>query len=1175
MRDLDHVLTQLGGMLSEDERESLRNSMNKGGGCAMSLADIPTARNDVVLLESTRGCCGVDLPTCSCAQARNPPQLIISSMEPSSVMLFGRIEYRTRHSRQDWNGLHLNDGQTSIPVIFIRPDPAWLNNIVSITAWKYIACRPTPYLEVPTVDCAFKSNEVLPRGTTWHDVLKLYPIQDAPVFAGRFPLCQALQYPERCQRAKAKYFLVVGRVASVSPLSGDDRNAHFFVEIETFDSTNRQSIPIILAGHAIQFHPFLQPGTSVLMTDLTKVFAKECNMYMLTTTTSDKSNTTVHHLTEAECAALTSSRFFPTIPVTAAPLTISPNDGTSSMLNYKGRLTRWICDDSFELDHNVTVVFAHFPLAHRCAGMRVGASVTLHNVHLLAANVVGLCCRSSVVIDAFAETPSPTHDQPLASRVKELSFHQLSLPIVHYLLTLSRDIVRRFTTPSNVQKPSEAWHVFGGNRDKKWRKRTLLREIAELAGIFWQARPTLGRIFLLHTSSNCFSAPIGVRLPGRAISLQELAHYYTSSNDENDAVPSSTTEFQAIYSSNDQTIPSPLVLGCLAGSLASHDLRLVDRSGSIPLQVIPNDDIIPPDGLRPAALYHVLAYDVVLTKIPNHEGLQTFPGAHVSSTFIQYVHLRCRLCDLRPIGIAENLDLSSANQDVRRFLVLRIEMHQPSYRIVHAVELPMDDENSNQNSAFSMVEILVPTHVVPWYATARSIWEVKNAVLDKNVQFVPPVQAPYKFHYALEKLKAMDNPFELCEWKDLTQLSSEAKPLTLLRYLIDSTDTIEVIASIDVPILRTTSAPISDDRRHLYKCIADAFDDLQTPRDLHVIPLMTSKRGSCYLADYSPPNDVHEEQLVSVAGIVTGLRCSKGHKSFKKRRGPNDPLALFLNLTLQNLTTKDEIVVEFDATSPLVSNGLTIGLYIFIHRVKKIVRKQTFKTHLVQCHATHVQALMWPTGQRTMNQPQAHMIDMYQYETIDRRIYRFLATVCHVSYVILKVRCRHCHSVLMRENGALRHMEYSLCPYSPTAIVACALRCIIDDGTAQVELHCENEVAWSLLQVPNRSEFETAVVQQGNELTFFASNEVVDPLAIRWRDAVWEAVRRLSQLSIHARRFYSDLKASQPGMSLLRCDDFSVRTPVQSMVHMEGIEVEVVHAKSEVRRLMAMLSMKI
>ncbi|RLO05373.1 hypothetical protein DYB28_005323, partial [Aphanomyces astaci] len=432
-------------------------------------------------------------------------------------MLLGRVvTSNATLSRNSWPGLYLSDGDVTLPLVLLRPNISWLHQLVCITSWKCIQTRSMAYLEVDSIHrLVTVPIPILPAYMTWQSLLaSCYPVHDRPTYAGPYPVQRALSKratSKSWSSKKCKSFVVAGRVAAISPVSTQLDSQYFFVEIEAAsDPTTgpasplvRQFISVLMAGHTATFHSFLWPGLEIVLTDLVKVFAKECNMYMLHTTTSAASSyssphtpphdahTTLHHAPVAPTSHLPPLHIFRALPR-------YDRQSSSISLHYTGQVTRRVCDDSFELNHSVVVLFAHFPLPNRCAGLRVGAMVTIYQGHHLGPSLIGLCSRSSVVLDGFASAPTPMHLHPRTSRVQELAFHQVPLTTVAYLLELSQDMLTRFSrygatgAASNNRDPngrhSPTWDVF---QDATVRKQTLLRQLASSGGVVWRPRPTV------------------------------------------------------------------------------------------------------------------------------------------------------------------------------------------------------------------------------------------------------------------------------------------------------------------------------------------------------------------------------------------------------------------------------------------------------------------------------------------------------------------------------------------------------------------------------------------------------------------------------------------------------------------------------------------------------------
>ncbi|RHY44119.1 hypothetical protein DYB38_000568 [Aphanomyces astaci] len=1193
-------------------------------------------------------------------------------------MLLGRVvTSNATLSRNSWPGLYLSDGDVTLPLVLLRPNITWLHQLVCITSWKCIQTRSMAYLEVDSIHrLVTVPIPILPAYMTWQSLLaSCYPTHNRPTYAGPYPVQRALSKrttSKSWSSKKSKSFVVAGRVAAISPVSTQLDSQYFFVEIEAAsDPTTgpasplvRQFISVLMAGHTATFHSFLWPGLEIVLTDLVKVFAKECNMYMLHTTTSAASSyssphtpphdahTTLHHASVAPTSHLPPLHIFRALPR-------YDRQSLSSSLHYTGQVTRRVCDDSFELNHSVVVLFAHFPLPNRCAGLRVGATVTIFQGHRLGPSLIGLCSRSSVVLDEFASAPTPMHLHPRSSRVQELAFHQVPLTTVAYLLELSQDMLARFSrygatgAASNNRDPngrhSPAWDVF---QDATVRKQTLLRQLASSAGVVWRPRPTLGHSFLCHSATTCFSGAgtnsiyINANLNilwhghilylmtwrldsneermGRAISLQALvdrmvARLTSDSLDDDNLVQ------QVVYPSSDEPQPSILLVGCIEGSIATNDLCLVDRTASIPLALV-TPGTVQIASVPSVILYHILAYDVVVTRVPLPEstddhrrqlGQFTSTAAPSTSTHATHVHIRCHA--LRPVASSsppsDAVAVTASSTHRRRLLVLRMdilphpqEKRRPTHVLVHGVLVPSPSQPSTA-SDWCMAQVLVPWSAWAWHVHWASVWDICFKVVPHRIEFTPPLTSAYAFEYHLAKFKQDQHQRghgNEVDWNDLHTRPKVTEALVQYRISADNDTTFVWVAT-----LYEDGSLHHHPHNAIWTSMATHYETMHPPSSLHVIPLQNPSERP--LATHVPPQphpSALEDRLVSTYGIVTDLAIVPAHEYHHIRSKASSTASrdeMILQVTMQDLNAPDVVVVGLWLNSTRCCqagwpSGLALGVHLVLHRVKVKVRKRGFKLDMVQVHTTAVtircdnaitysrsscrstswnrslvrsgfDALTESAAEQTT--PDTMMIHMYQYLTIDRRIHRFMAAVCHVSYAILKCICKHCHGRLTREiisssgNQAMpmRHAAYNVCSRAPTPMVNLLLRCIVDDGSAQVELHCEGEVAWNLLQMPQRTVFETLAMEQAGELTYYASNDVAEGTReALWRKAVLDALSYLGQVSLCARRFFAkatnEATAAQgPPMSVLRCGDFSVRTPVQPMVHMEATSVDVILAK--------------
>ncbi|CAI5744613.1 unnamed protein product [Peronospora destructor] len=197
--------------------------------------------------------------------------------------------------------------------------------------------------------------------------------------------------------------VVFGRITSVSPISRqkDRGSCHFFVEIESqrscIGSTTQSTVNVMFTGvHSMRWRLFLHPGKKVLLTDLVKVFSRECEMFLLQTThkkyapghlpATDKGSleTFVMVWNEPESSQMN------ILKCINASLDFSKENVArcnGKLLDYEGKVCRRLWDECIELqghdETRVIVSLFHFPYEQELVRVRIGGILRVYGAHVL------------------------------------------------------------------------------------------------------------------------------------------------------------------------------------------------------------------------------------------------------------------------------------------------------------------------------------------------------------------------------------------------------------------------------------------------------------------------------------------------------------------------------------------------------------------------------------------------------------------------------------------------------------------------------------------------------------------------------------------------------------------------------------------------------------------------
>ncbi|RLN43725.1 hypothetical protein BBJ28_00020506 [Nothophytophthora sp. Chile5] len=480
-----------------------------------------------------------------------------------------------------------------------------------------------------------------------------YPTQDPPLYTGTQPwvsialakdgadpdLLLAANAPESDSRdsKKAKkrkrVHAVYGRVTCVSPISQqvDRANCHFFVEVEHVHtdghSTTQSVVNVMFTGaQSMQWHLFLRPGKFVLLSDLTKVFSRECGLFLLQTTNVEQPSATP---AIAKAPLKTIVLIWDAVRLPSPRLSVASWVGDSfdtysqheasrccgKLMDYEGRVSKLLWDDCVEIrgpdDANVLICLFHFPFVDGLVRLREGATVQIRLAHVLrwptpigGKLVLGLCPRSHFTITAYGGATSPCvvvgtrprqgHSSKKWAQLGD--FRRQSMILSMWLLESLELLAKKFSFGSDAQvRCGPSLMTF-----PRVRRREAVARVAKTLGFALasdreKTATTLGALFLnchSHDTMNCVAIQMELaekRLAStRVVTIRELQKFgegvLSQMTTQTASGSREATRLLSLRISRDE-LDWCLLIGCIRGSLESGDLEICDRTGSIPLHL--------------------------------------------------------------------------------------------------------------------------------------------------------------------------------------------------------------------------------------------------------------------------------------------------------------------------------------------------------------------------------------------------------------------------------------------------------------------------------------------------------------------------------------------------------------------------------------------------------------
>jgi hypothetical protein len=462
----------------------------------------------------------------------------IVSCPVKNVWLTGFLRFGSTKENHQYT-LFFEDTKTKIPVFFDkRPSVELLDGLLLLKDWQLVYDKVmTPaYLEIKAFKWIQRPEDqaIYPIEQLFRQVvLPLYTVyQDAPLYTGFLPWQNALdslketkllpstvpvqteepQVKKQKPNKKRKFHVVYGQISCKSPVSQqkDPEGCHFFVEIQAImDNSQQESlVQVMFVGQKhLKWYFFLHLGMKILLTDLCKVFSKECNLFLLQSTSMTQVLTKSNGK-DADAHQSIGGLF---VDVHFLSTSLLINKRPHVVFNYRGFLTKILTKDCWELDDGkVLLLLVHFPLlTPDLFGVRVGHCLQIYNAHVLNdplgaisyqvgnSITLGLCVRSGLEVIKFCPQEEKEQQEdtesltllPAPLKTMEQLFHIdfkcLPLQIAAWLIQAFHTIVIQIhgsLQMSTIQNKNTI-----STRVEEWRtsikKRQLVKQIGVLLGI--------------------------------------------------------------------------------------------------------------------------------------------------------------------------------------------------------------------------------------------------------------------------------------------------------------------------------------------------------------------------------------------------------------------------------------------------------------------------------------------------------------------------------------------------------------------------------------------------------------------------------------------------------------------------------------------------------------------
>lgn len=705
--------------------------------------------------------------------------------------------------------------------LVLDPRPEYVDQLVLVKKWMLVdtgALDSTTsrgvsfgnlFLEVhepPTILPCENEPQLQVQPPSQEEVIRLldakYPKQDPPMYVGSNPwraVCGesgavASEQPAQLSRAavtkakatKRKVYAIFGRVMCVSPVANaqDRSRCHFFGEVEFQNhEQNQQHLVIIMFTGAtnVKWRLFLRPGYQVLVTDLVKVYSRECGIVLLQTTTADnkaKADEPTALQLETQVFVWQQEEEM-TLLREIGGRQFAESRQERETLNSEGVIKRVLWNDCLEVQSgddesssSFVVCLFHFPSVD-LSKVRAGATVRIHNAHVLRRPnpidyriVVGLCARSHFSVIAHSSAPHQCLRPPMPTnsrhkdQSKTLSYmgdrRTQPLSVSVWLFEVVEALKKKFAFGSsaalsiNLHKALTAFPHIRRREALSIVAEALKVEVGESSNSLKGQKSTLSGQFLnshAPDARNCSSVRIRERVPrGQMVRIRDLEDWgrarltqaYAEELEQTASKKSSGGRFAIQVPAED--LDWCLLVGCLNGNVYSGDLEICDRTGSLPFSIRRGSKKMSWGCENSRHLYVIRRFELIAEAYCSPGVARDFEKDVVifriscSADAVERISME----DARvsaPRGEQELIVFVTHVDPVKRPSALsdKLRWLRPVYRHMHGIALPAHVPSEEKSLEMPRrVEILINANIPHWHVEKYVCYKITGAICEEN-----------------------------------------------------------------------------------------------------------------------------------------------------------------------------------------------------------------------------------------------------------------------------------------------------------------------------------------------------------------------------------------------------------------------------------------------------------
>ncbi|KAF1329352.1 hypothetical protein FI667_g6046, partial [Globisporangium splendens] len=1128
-----------------------------------------------------------------------------------NVWLIGFLRFPDEASTVN-NGLHLCDANAHVHALLLEPRPECIGQLVLIKKWTLVdtdadAMRMRSdrfFLEVHDHPIILRQSDTVTEPPSLTEVMQLlvihYPKQEPPLYTGarswravvdeelsNGSASSAIPLQAKGKSKKKKVYAVYGRLVCVSPVSNqcDRSSCHYLVEVEYLEATARvQSVVNIMFAGAqhLRWRVFLQPGRQVLITDLIKVFSRECGIFLLQTTTVDqaKSDRTqlgtevfVWHDGDVNMQSILHQAFSPTEPQSAAP--------SDHNFHCEGVAAGITWNDCLELhgDPGFVICLFHFPGVD-LEKIRRGATVRILNAHVIRwPHPVG----GKIVLGRFLNTHQD--GTPNCSSV-EYSPDTKALRHEHFatIKELQKWVKSRIVAATEDKTTElEFSGVHAVPEDLKW---------CLLLGCI------RGNIHSgdLEICDRTGSLPLCIRNGSQTQNLHLESHkcLYLIRQFE------LRVESCADPAGMRQDADDRLLLCTVVCSVS--DIVIIPMDGSVTAIHSPNEAV---DNLS------VLITDVGSV---NQSSVASRPSQPV------YRHVRGIALPFGSRNGANEIVEQAPNRvellissDCPHWYVEKYGFYKITGAILDGDQSANPDQPPSAPTTAEERSIMLATTLLTKLCTDKKLKAICfEDVVDFVHEFDSPalgMRSPALKLYRIEGSSRIHPlAIEVKQNAHLCRHDHErcVRPHVDQKGFLDLSRPWQTSRRFDSSHHRLNSHLLDLAREKvqvrfqtLILCSLVQYFAQQTERVVHVKDLMCHSRSEDQQQERADKEekksasngsinriehqDIHKKRLISIIGVITDRRyywVEKSHNSMNHsttsldasgKRTLQDAFTesqperskthdLMCRYRVRSLFSVDAIEIVVNLSRFGAQPSIQTQSIVEFSKLLGFIARSTYKVYMTWGNSTSVRELRRasdaceiPSDAQLHGAMQTSRLnDLYHSHSIDRALHKWVVRVVYVSYVVLKRKCRTCHQVLQLEKHRASWVHQTTLPskkphkcswhqvqqkdprFRELTSASLSMRCIIDDGSAQAELFLENDVAWELLacSAGSKRRFEDMVSSNTSELSYFTGQSVASlfsPSRVKddeyyrneFRSMIVHAMQSLRQVVVFGQRFYT------------------------------------------------------